>query len=291
MAKILIVGAGDVGGRLACALAADGHDVMALRRSTAALPGVHMIQADVTRPETLQLPAGLAVVVTALSPGESGVDAYRRVYVDGTHSLQQALAGQQLLRQFWVSSTSVYGEHQGEWVDEDTPAQPASATAQALLDAEALVMTGAWPGTIVRFGGLYGPGRHRLLRWVESGRTVQAEPPSWSNRMHVEDAAGLLRHLVTRALAGAPVAPLYLGVDNAPSPQHEVLAWLAAQMQLAAPAGERREGAGAGKRIRNRALQASGYVLRYPDYRAGYAHVLAEARNVQSSGDGRLVGL
>lgn len=278
MAKILIVGAGDVGGRLATALAADGHEVLALRRSETVLPGVRMIRADVTCPETLQLPAGLDVVVTALSPGEPGVEAYRRVYVDGTQALQQALAGQSLRRQFWVSSTSVYGEHQGEWIDEDTPAQAASATAQALLDAEALVMTGAWPGTIVRFGGLYGPGRHRLLRWVESGRPVQAEPPSWSNRIHVEDAAGLLRHLIIGTLAGTPVAPLYLGVDNAPSPQHEVLAWLAAQMQLPVPAGERREGAGAGKRIRNRALQASGYALRYPDYRSGYAQVLALAR-------------
>lgn len=282
MAKILIVGAGDVGGRLAISLAGDGHEVWALRRSAVDMPGVRVIQADVTRPETLHLPDGLDVVVTALSPGESGAEAYRRVYVEGTRALQQALTGQQLARQFWVSSTSVYGGDQGQWIDETTPAVPASATAQALLDAEALVMTGAWPGCIVRFGGLYGPGRHRLLRWVESGRPVQAEPPSWSNRIHVEDAAGLLRYLVMRTLAGEPVAPLYLGVDNAPSTQHEVLTWLAEQMQLPAPPGEARPDAAQGKRIRNQALQASGYVLRYPDYRSGYAQVLAASRPAPS---------
>lgn len=275
MAKILIVGAGDVGGRLAVLLARAGHDVLALRRSATTLPGVGLLQADVTRPETLVLPAGIDIVVTALSPGESGVDAYRRVYVEGTRHLQQALHGQQLAHQFWVSSTSVYGEHAGEWVDESTPARPGSDTAAELLVAEGLVTAGPWPATIVRFGGLYGPGRHWLLRWVESGRPVQAEPPSWSNRMHVEDAAGLLAHLVQSALAGRTPPPLCIGVDDAPSPQHEVLAWLAAQLQRPAPPAESRPGAGAGKRLRNLALKASGYVLRYPDYRAGYAQVLA----------------
>ncbi len=275
MAKILIVGAGDVGGRLALLLVADGHEVVALRRSAVALSGVRVLQADVTRPDSLQLPDGLDVVVTALSPGESGVEAYRRVYVEGTRALQQALAGQQLAHQFWVSSTSVYGEDAGEHIDETTPAQPASATARALLDAEALVTSSPWPATIVRFGGLYGPGRHRLLRWVEEGRPVQAEPPSWSNRMHVEDAAGLLRHLVTQALAGQAPAALCLGVDNEPAALHEVLAWLAGEMRLTPPPGEARPGASQGKRIANRGLCASGYVLRYPDYRAGYRQVLA----------------
>lgn len=276
MAKILIVGVGDVGGRLATVLAADGHEVWGLRRGDGVLPGVRTIMADVTRPDTLtSLPDGLDIVVTALSPGEPGVEAYRRVYVEGTRALQQALRGQHLRRQFWVSSTSVYGEDGGEPVDESTPAHPASATGQALLDAEALVMAAPWPGSIVRFGGLYGPGRHRLLRWVESGRPVQEQPPSWSNRLHVEDAAGLLRHLILQDLAGQPVPALCLGVDDAPSPQHEVLAWLATQMRLPAPPGEIRAGAGQGKRIANHALRASGYVLRYPDYRAGYAQVLA----------------
>ncbi|PQA49431.1 NAD(P)H-binding protein [Amnimonas aquatica] len=297
MAKILIVGAGDVGGRLARLLAADGHAVWALRRHVpedagtpdSAHAGVAQgagrltwLAADVTRSETLRLPAGLDVVVTALAPGQSG--SYREIYVEGTRALQQALAGQHLCRQFWVSSTSVYGEQAGEWIDETTPATAASDNAVALREAEALVTASPWPASIVRFGGLYGPGRHRLLRLVESGRPVPVEPPSWSNRLHVEDAAGFLRHLVTCALAGAPLLPCYLGVDDEPSPQHEVLTWLAARMGLPAPPGERRAaGAAQGRRIRNRALRDSGYALRYPDYRAGYAQVLA-ARDAAEHG-------
>lgn len=280
MARILIVGAGDVGGRVAVNLAASGHEVWTLRRSLPAqrehLPGVHALVADVTQPHTLSvLPARLDIVVTALSPGESGVSAYQRVYVEGTRHLLQALAGQRLVHQFWVSSTSVYGQSRGEWVDTDTPAEPASATAMALRQAEQLVQAAGWPSTLVRLSGLYGPGRHWLLRWVEQGRPVQQDPPSWSNRIHVHDAAGLLTHLVAQALAGQTPKPICLGVDDAPTPQHEVLFWLADQLGCAAPPVENHADAAQGKRISSRSLHDSGYTLRYPDYRAGYAEVLA----------------
>lgn len=278
MAKILIVGAGDVGGRLARMLAADGHEVFALRRSLTELPGVHPIVADVTRPETLTaLPAGLDIVVIALSPGEPGLAAYERVYVEGTRQVMQALAGQTLRHQFWVSSTGVYGEDAGEPIDERTPARPATDTGRALLAAEAVAQASPWPCSVVRLGGLYGPGRHRLLRRIDSGQALTVSPPAWSNRIHVEDAAGLLAHLIAQALAGTTPAPLYLGVDDAPSPQHEVLRWLAAAMGRPALAEVHESGAASGKRIANRALQASGYALRYPDYRAGYTQVLRAA--------------
>jgi len=279
MARILIVGAGDVGGRVAVLLAAQGHDVWALRRSLPdqrqALVGVHSLVADVTQPQTLAvLPDRLDVVVTALSPGESGVEAYRRVYVEGTRSLMQALAGQTLAHQFWVSSTSVYGQSQGEWVDADMLAQPGTDTAQELLAAEAVAQGAGWPCSIVRFGGLYGPGRHWLLRWVNSGRPVQQHPPSWSNRIHVEDAAGFLAHLVALALARQPLRSIYIGVDDLPTPQHEVLSWLAEQLDCPPLPVENRPDASLGKRLRS-SVRASGYDLRYPDFRAGYLQVLA----------------
>ena len=137
-----------------------------------------------------------------------------------------------------------------------------------------------WPASIIRFGGLYGPGRHWLLRWVESGRPVQQQPPSWSNRIHVEDAAGFLAHLVSLALAGQPLQEIYIGVDDAPTPQHEVLFWIAEQLGQPLPPGKQDASASLGKRLSNSSLRSSGYALRYPDYRTGYAHVLA-ARGVQ----------
>lgn len=274
MAKILIVGAGDVGGRLARRLADAGHEVHALRRQARPQDGIQAIVADVTRPETLVLPAGVDVLVIALAPGESGEAAYRRVYLEGTRAVLAALPGPAPRQLLWVSSTSVYGEQDGERVDADTPARPVSATARVLLESEQLAAASGIPCTCVRFSGLYGPGRERLLQWVRSGRPVQAVPPSWSNRLHVEDAAGLLAHLCALALAGKALPPVVIGTDSCPVPQHEVLDWLAAQMGVAAvprlPAG-----GSAGKRIDNAALAGLGYALHYPDFRSGYAAVLA----------------
>ncbi|MGH8493195.1 MAG: SDR family oxidoreductase [Moraxellaceae bacterium] len=274
MAKVLIVGCGDVGSRLALRLVADGHGVYALRRSAAQLAGVHMLQGDVTEPASLQLPSGLDAVFVLLAPGDSSIDAYRRVYFEGTQHLLAALAGQKLMRLFWVSSSSVYGQVDGSWLDEAAPPAPSSPTAQLLLQSEHLLQNAAWPSTVVRFAGIYGPGRLRLPRWVESGREVQAVPPAWTNRIHVEDCAGLLAFLFAKQCSGTNLASLYIGVDDEPAPQHEVLDWLADRMGLPHVAHVSRPGAGSNKRLSNRRISALGYQMQFPGYRRGYAAVM-----------------
>lgn len=280
MAKILIVGAGDVGGRLACLLANQQHEVYALRRRPEPLAGVKLLSADVTQPATLaNLPADLDIVVIALSAGGGGEAGYRAVYLEGTRNVLTALNRQSLRHVFWLSSTAVYGESQGEWVDESTPANPTTPTAKVLLAAERCVQEFSWPSSMIRLGGLYGPGRHRLLRWVESAKPMQVSPPSWSNRIHVADAAGFLAHLCTRVIAGQPLLPLYLAVDDAPTSQADVLTWLATQLQLPIPPALTVESPSQGKRIRNQALRNSGYKLCYPNYREGYTQVLEHRKN------------
>lgn len=283
MARILIVGAGDVGGRVAVSLASLGHQVWALRRTAPEqrqlLAGVQSVVADVTRPETLRvLPAGIEVVITALSPGESGEAAYQRVYVEGTRNLVHALHGHPVRRHFWVSSTSVYGQHAGEWVDDNTPVSATSPTAKALMEAEAVVHSVSWPSTCIRLAGLYGPGRHWLIRWVMSGKAMQTTPPVWTNRIHVEDAAGFIGHLVTLALQGQPLHNSYIGVDDAPVPQHEVLLWLSSALGLAPLPLVAEPSHECGKRLKNKRLHESGYNLIYPDFREGYQHVIETMR-------------
>jgi nucleoside-diphosphate-sugar epimerase len=281
MSKILIVGAGDVGGRIARELAILGHQVWAVRRTLHAAEmfdsggTLTWLVGDVTRPETLQFPTELDVVISALAPSEPGMTAYEQVYVGGARAVQQALQGQALCRQFWLSSTGVYGEDAGEWINEETPAKPSRDTAALLLVAEDVVRQAPWPSTIVRLGGLYGPGRERLVRRVREGQPMQVTPPSWTNRLHVADASGLVVHLVQQCLQGSHVESLLLGVDNAPTPQHEVLEWLAEQLQVPVPPEKAEPSKSQGKRVKNAALQRSGYVLRYPSFRDGYLTLLA----------------
>lgn len=281
MAKVLIIGCGDVGGRLAVLLAEAGHEVFGVRRSAFSLPGVQALAGDVTDPASLHFPAGLDAVFVVLTPGESGAEAYRRVYLEGTRHILQALAGQKLQRLFWVSSSSVYGQDDGSWVDESAPAQAETATAQVLLAAEQLLENTQWPATVVRFAGIYGPGRLRLLHWVRSGREVQVEPPAWTNRIHVEDCAALLAFLFEQQLTGTNLASLYIGVDAEPTPQHEVLDWLADRMGLPRVARVFRPGTGSNKRLSNRRILTLGFRMQYPGYRSGYEAVMGQSDEIR----------
>ncbi|MDQ8038308.1 MAG: SDR family oxidoreductase [Pedobacter sp.] len=274
MAKVLIVGCGDVGSRLALRLVVAGHEVFALRRSAFSLPGVQVLQGDVTDPASLRFPTGLDAVFVLLAPGEPGEEAYRRVYFEGTQHVLAALAGQKLTRLFWVSSSSVYGQEDGSWVNEDSPAAAGSATGQILLQSEQLLQSLPWPATVLRFAGIYGPGRLRLPRWVQAGREVQVHPIAWTNRIHVEDCAGLLAFLFEQQRKGTNLASVYIGVDDEPAPQHEVLDWLAGRMGLPRVAHVSRPGAASNKRLSNGRISALGYQMQFPGFREGYAAVM-----------------
>jgi nucleoside-diphosphate-sugar epimerase len=270
----LIAGAGYVGAALARALVDAGHEVVALRRSEAApAPGVRALRADLAAAGALDaLPAAELVFYTAAADERSDA-AYRRAYVEGVARLVERLARQAPAprRLVFTSSTAVYGQQDGSWVDESSPTEPTDFAGRRLLEGEAIVRAAPFRATVLRLGGIYGPGRTSL---VERARRGEAGGPAFTNRIHRDDAVGALAHL---ASLPAPEA-CYLGVDCEPAREAEVLAWLAARLGVA--------GAGAGtgaprrargdKRCSNARLLASGYRFRYPTYREGYAALLVE---------------
>lgn len=279
MATAMLVGCGDVGGRLATQLLAQGWAVYGLRRTTDCLPvGVSPVYADLSDarcPPTW--PAGpLDCVVYCVAAGSHDEHGYRAAYVQGLKHTLAWLAdhGQTPKRLFFVSSTGVYGQVGGEWVDEHAPAHAAGFAGQIMREAEAVACASGHPATIVRLAGIYGPGRERLLRQVREGYQVAATPPLYANRIHADDAAGLLAHLVRQAEAGQALLRCYIGVDDAPVALDEVFAWLRQQLgitQLNADAFVRRSGS---KRCRNALARAAGWQPRYPSYREGYAALL-----------------
>lgn len=282
--RVLVAGCGYVGSALASALAAEGEEVFGLRRSVARLPeGVAPVAADLAEPASLRdLPERLDAVVYAAGPGEPGEAAYRRAFVEGLANLKRALAGRPAppRRLLFVTSTGVYGQDDGSWVDERSPTEPSRATGHVLLEGEALAHAEPIPGTVLRLAGIYGPGRTRLVERVRSGEArTQRDPPRYTNRIHRDDAAGALRHLLRLE---AP-EPVYLGVDREPAPEQEVHAWLAERLGVPPPpAAERPPGdasraPGRNKRCSSARLQASGYRFQYPTYREGYAALLEEA--------------
>ena len=182
------------------------------------------------------------------------------------------------------------------------------------------MLTSPIPATVVRFAGIYGPGRGWMIERARAGATCVGNPPKYTNRIHRDDCAGALAHLI----ACERIDDVYVGVDDAPVEECEVLDWLAARLGAPAPrrvrtgppgaesgppgaesdpsgaesgppgaesgssgaesdpsGAEAGPGSGAarasGKRCSNAKLRASGYRLRYPTFREGYAAVLAGA--------------
>jgi electron-transferring-flavoprotein dehydrogenase len=260
---VIVAGAGDVGSRLAALRIARGDDVIALRRSDAdAGEGVRRHRANLATGEGLStLPREAVALVFCAAPDQRDEAAYRALFHDGLRRLLDACRAPRML---FVSSTAVYGQDAGQWVDEGAPTQPAAFNGRVLLDAER-VLSDSPGGVVLRLSGLYGPGRDALLRKARSG---DAGTSRWTNRIHVDDAASALSHLLD---LGHP-QPVYLGNDDQPALESEVLAWVRAGEGLppvvpeAAP--ER------GRRVRNARLRASGWAPAHPDYRSGYAGLL-----------------
>ncbi len=266
---VLLVGCGRLGADIGLRLAAHGHTVLAIRRRAELVPPPLLgLSADLTA-EVPQLPElDLQHLVVALTARPRSEAAYRATYVDGMRRAFDALdkAGQVPRRAVLVSSTSVYGSQPDDaMVDEDTPAHPADGPGRMLLEAEGLFSARIPHGTVLRLSGLYGGPPGRLHAQVLAGDI--AEPNRWTNRIHRDDAATAVVHLLT--VAQAP-DPLYIGTDDEPALLGDVAAHLA--HRLGAPAPPATDVARAtGKRLSNVRLRATGWAPAYPSYREGYA--------------------
>ena len=282
--SVLFVGCGDLGTRNGLMLQARGWQIAAVRRSLSRLPaGFAGYAADYTAAGSLGFIEGLQPqhIVATFNPTEPSVEGYRHGFATAAANLVAALGSHRPRSIISVSSTRVFAEARGGWVDEDSALATADPRATAIIEAEQAVLECAHPASVVRFAGIYGNTGGRLLRRIRRGELSPARPLRYSNRIHRDDCAGLLGHLLELAASGAALAPIYIGVDDLPAPQFEVESWLAGEMGTKpAPCADTvNKSAGhtasGHKRCRNRQLHASGYQLRYPDYRCGYRAVLA----------------
>lgn len=279
MTNVLIAGCGDVGIALGRELVAEGHTVWGMRRNIRVLPEeIKPLAADLLNDlDTTPLPTGLTRVYFMPTPDARSEESYRGVFVQALRHLLSALeaAKAPVERFFYVSSTSVYGQSDGERVDEQAETSPRSFAGRVLLEGEQLAWASAYTTTVVRFAGIYGPGRDRLVNRVRSGGSCQAEPPSYSNRIHRDDCAGMLRHLGELT----PPERLYIGVDDEPTKQCTVMDWLAGRLGVPPPRRESNPAGGRGKRCSNAKVIGSGYRLRYPTFRDGYGEILSNYAN------------
>jgi len=166
MVRVLIAGCGDVGCALGRLLVEQGHQVWGLRRNIDALPAeINPLAADLADAATLaQLPAGINVLYYTAAAAGFNDEAYRQAYVIGLRNILQALNRSELQRVIFVSSTAVYGQDAGEWVDESSETLPTGFSDKRLLEAEALLRESKTTGIVLRLAGIYGPGT--VCPWV-----------------------------------------------------------------------------------------------------------------------------
>lgn len=277
----LILGCGDIGTQLGKQLIDAGQRVIGARRNVAALEGTGLeaVSLDITDETALTALPDADVIVYAVTADHFEESAYEAAYPRGLKAVLKEYGHRDRTpeRLFFVSSTSVYAQQEGEEVDETSPTEPNGFSGTLMREAEQALLDHDLPGTVVRFSGIYGPGRDRLIRQVGEGRIAASNPPMYSNRIHRDDCVGVMAHLIQLALDGKPLEPVYLASDCDAAPLHEVMEWIARRLKVEAsdviqsPLRRR-----SSKRCNNRRLLESGYRFRYPSFREGYEDVLRQ---------------
>ncbi|WP_151670615.1 NAD-dependent epimerase/dehydratase family protein [Nitrincola schmidtii] len=269
--KLLMVGLGDLGARIANLAVQQNFKVLGMRRGQAAPDHVQLIQHDASQPWP-ELPCIPDDVVLCLSPNGSNETAYRQAYVDVAHQALKALSHYPHTHVWLISSTGVYGQSAGEWVDETSERNPVRETAKVLLEAENLWLNSGHPVTLLRPSGIYGPGRYFLIRQAQQGILPPIDTPIYTNRIHVDDAARAVLHLIQRRHQGYQPEDIYNLTDTEPAALYDILSWLHQQLDIKeiTTANIHRDS----KRIRHDRLRETGFKWLYPNYRVGYQEIL-----------------
>jgi len=307
MAKILIVGCGVIGSKLAEVLSTQGHQVTGLKRKPKASHLINYVAADISSPADLaELDTDFEQAFFIVSPDGRNEQSYRAVYETGLTNLLDRLPK---ARWIMVSSSSVYGQSvasvpdrlrhfrhpwqsQGEWVDEDSVAEPDNIASRLIRQAEQRLTALNPDNVVVRFSGIYGPGREYLLRQAMQAPAIQQTPPYFTNRIHQQDCVGVLCFLLEQRLAGKALDQYYLASDDDPAPMWDVISWLAERLHCQPPTAKDGGSAAIGrepmrptakavgadirmnKRCSNARLKALGYQFQYPSYKDGYLELI-----------------
>ncbi len=287
--RVLIAGYGYVGSLVGQRLAEQGMEVIALsRRRPVSLissthPGIRWVQADLTCRESLSVISGdFDYALYAASSSQGGSQDYTRIYCQGLQNIIHRLEGHLKKKMIYLSSTGVYGQDDGEWVDEEMPTRPPSETGKILLQAEEVlkrqdsISMNCW--VIMRLSGIYGPGRSYAMKRIQDGTAViESSGKRWVNMIHRHDAASAVISAMHEGVCGH----VYNTSDAQPVLQSKLYAWLAKQTgssplpKLDTDSVRPIKRRATNKRIRSEKLSGlKGFVYKYPTYREGYLELM-----------------
>ena len=266
MRRILIAGCGYVGAATADLFHATGWAVEGWTHSQDSAAELaskpYLVRAvDISGNEVA---GDFDVVIHCASSGGGGAEGYRRIYLEGARNLLEKLRPHGFI---FTSSTSVYAQSGGEWVDETSATEPVHETGKILRETEALVRQSG--GVVARLAGIYGPGRSALLRKFLAGEArLDGDGSRFLNQVHRDDIANALVRL-----AELPDEGIVNVVDDEPNTQRDAYEWLAARLGRPLPPTadrpQKRKRGMSNKRVRNARLRSLGWEPRFPNFASG----------------------
>ena len=273
----LIVGCGYLGSRVAALWSSAGHRVFVTTRSSVKADafranGWHPIVCDVTDQTSLKKLPKVDVVVTAIALDRTTGMSMRDVYEKGLAMVAGEIPDPG--RWVHVSSSSVYGQTDESWIDETSPTEPEEPAGKVMLDSETVVQNFR-NAMVLRFSGIYGPGRLLRRKSIEAGEAIVGDSSKWLNLIHVDDGATAILAAAERGEPGR----IYNVCDDEPVRRRDFYTEMARVLGAPPPRFEPPPSDApippherGNRRIRNRRLREELKAnLRYPNYREGLA--------------------
>ena len=273
----LIIGCGYVGRRAAARWLEQGKRVVGLTRRHAEsfeTAGIVPVTGDILEPNSLKNLPAAETVLYAVGRDRSSGSSMREVYVTGLNNVLNTLPKSS--RFIYISSTGVYGQSHDELVDEQSQTDPMEESGQIVLEAEQLLLSQRPEAIILRFSGIYGPGRLLRQQALLRGEPLVADANRWLNLIHVDDG---VEAVLAAEVQGTP-GEKYLIADDMPVSRRDFYTLLAELLQAPPARFEHRaEPEMPHRRVNNaKAKQMLGWKLRYPTYREGLPMSVGESR-------------
>lgn len=284
--SLLIIGCGDLGNHLGSLMAEQNWQVYGMRRNVSEIaPNIHRIFADLYQKERpINWPTTkIDYIIFCAAPSANERSQYQELYYQGLQNVLQWIENSQQYpkKLLIISSTAVYAQNDGSWVDEKSSTDPENLQGKTMLAMEQLAKNSSIDTTIIRLSGIYGPTRYYLIKQAIQGITYPQTPLLYANRIHIEDAALLLQAIIYFHKQGNELFPCYIGVDDEPAPIQETLAWIRNELAintLTTQHAERRTGS---KRLTNKLAKTTGWIPKYKNYKDGYKEILAQYKKGQ----------
>lgn len=277
--RIAVLGYGDIGRRVLELFQGEATGLAMSRHQKAVPEGFVWQQANAQDIHSYhQHLKDVDVLVITLTPNERGDEGYRLSYVEPVRELVEFAKTQTrcpLL--LFVSSTAVYGQDDGCFVEDGSLTKPKKYNGQRMLQAEELLQDSGLPYCIVRFSGIYGAERKRLFQKlaveVQDNREFTDADANWGNRIHVEDCARVLRHIIQ--LSDDDRETLYIASDTEPALRGEIKVYLARELGIDKFPIKYEPEMTTGKRLVSKRLLKSGFKFRFSSFREGYREQIA----------------